>query len=51
MGVVVVGRNLVVGLVVGSDVGDEEGNGRVVVVFEMPVLPHLTTSDMLDGSE
>ena len=38
-------------LVVGAAVGDEEGKGGGVVVFWMPVLPHLTTSDMSDGSE
>ena len=38
-------------LVVGAAVGDEEGKGGVVVVFWTPVLPHLTTSDMSDGSE
>ena len=48
---VVVGCSPAVVLVVCSAVGDEEGIGRVVVVFWIPVLPHLTTSDMSDGSE
>ena len=47
----VVERRAAVVLVVGSAVGDGEENGRVVVVFWIPVLPHLITSDMSDGSE
>ena len=51
MVVVVVVSSPEVVLDVCSVVGDEEGIGRVVVVFWIPVLPHLTTSDMSDGSE
>ena len=47
----VVGSCAAVVLVVGSAVGDEEEDGREVVVFGMPVLPHVITSDMSDGSE
>ena len=47
----VVGSCAAIVLVVGSAVRDEEENGKVVAVFWMPVLPHLITSDMSDGSE
>ena len=47
----VVGSCAAVVLVVGSAVGDEDENGRKVFVFWMPVLPHLITSDMSEGSE
>ena len=47
----VVGSCAAVVLVVGPAIGDEEENGREVVVFWMPLLPHLITSDMSDGIE